>query len=829
MRLILTTLLIFLSFLSTGNSLVRKQAKATWVNLIEGKENNEITKEGDFHYLLTDYQSNISTQEVYKHYVVELLNSNGVQSLSDLSMDFDPSYQKLTIHQVVIKRGGKVLNKLPEAKIQTMQREGNMERNMYDGSVTAIIHLSDIREKDVLEYSYTIKNFNPINQGNYSEKLYQEYFTAVNRVYSRVVTNSSNPIKFQLKNGATKPKKIVNGSVKEYIWDVKNALAKNTDNNVPMWYEDKSYVLISTFKDWLDVVNWALPLYNSEPLDIENFDESFIGLDKNRITEIINWVQDEVRYLGFESGIGAYKPNSPKTVAKQRYGDCKDKSLLLVSFLRNEGIEAYPLLVNSYKNGHISSQLPSNQAFNHCVVQYRLDGENYYVDPTYSGQGGDYSKKQFPYYGKGLVVKKGESSLVKIPMEGKGKIKVKEVYTVNEKGTGSANLWVRTSYYGNRADGIRDYFKSNTKESIKKEYLNFYSTIYPEIISTQNVKIIDNSKNSTNEIFVEEYYEISNFWKNKEELGYTYCEFEPLVLNSLLGYPQTVSRTMPYDLGTPYYYSQETEVVLPEEWQVFPDETEIKGDGFVYRNRIVTEGNRLFITNTYDLTKSYINADSVSKFLQQHEQINNGISYQVSYSGNEEGFKISWVSVLIVCLSILIGVFVMLKIHREFDPVPEYLEEGQPFGGWLILSAIGITISPLVFLREIIISEHFDENTWNVLLSGALGNSFEMTMIVGLEIFYNFMFLIFSIFLVIQFYQKRSSFPKLIVIYYGLALIVPVIDSYLVSEFMMYEVDFMDEEVVKSFVQTFISGVIWGLYYTLSSRVRMTFVNRLNG
>jgi transglutaminase-like putative cysteine protease len=59
---------------------------------------------------------------------------------------------------------------------------------------------------------------------------------------------------------------------------------------------------------------------------------------EEKINKIINYVQDDIRYMGVESGIGSIKPFAPEEVAKRRYGDCKDKSLLLVSLLKQVGV-----------------------------------------------------------------------------------------------------------------------------------------------------------------------------------------------------------------------------------------------------------------------------------------------------------------------------------------------------------------------------------------------------------------------------------------------------------------------------------------------------------
>ena len=37
---------------------------------------------------------------------------------------------------------------------------------------------------------------------------------------------------------------------------------------------------------------------------------------------VINFVQNDIRYMGIEQGIGSIKPFTPEQVVKQRFGDC---------------------------------------------------------------------------------------------------------------------------------------------------------------------------------------------------------------------------------------------------------------------------------------------------------------------------------------------------------------------------------------------------------------------------------------------------------------------------------------------------------------------------
>ena len=49
-------------------------------------------------------------------------------------------------------------------------------------------------------------------------------------------------------------------------------------------------------------------------------------------------LQNNINYVAFEDGLGGFIPRGAASVCDKRYGDCKDKSLLLVTLLRDEGL-----------------------------------------------------------------------------------------------------------------------------------------------------------------------------------------------------------------------------------------------------------------------------------------------------------------------------------------------------------------------------------------------------------------------------------------------------------------------------------------------------------
>ena len=56
-------------------------------------------------YLVADRQFHAEEKSQFRRFAYRLLSENGVQEWSQLSFDFDPAYQELLLHQMVIHRG----------------------------------------------------------------------------------------------------------------------------------------------------------------------------------------------------------------------------------------------------------------------------------------------------------------------------------------------------------------------------------------------------------------------------------------------------------------------------------------------------------------------------------------------------------------------------------------------------------------------------------------------------------------------------------------------------------------------------------------------------
>jgi hypothetical protein len=151
----------------------------------------------------------------------------------------------------------------------------------------------------------------------------------------------------------------------------------------------------------------------------------------------------------------------------------------------------------------------------------------------------------------------------------------------------------------------------------------------------------------------------------------------------------------------------------------------------------------------------------------------------------------------------------------------------EGIGGWLILVAIGVVISPLRLLAELSKTylPIFIDGTWEALASpeSEVYNSTLLTLMIG-EIFFNSLIVLASIYLIYLFFAKKSFFPKLYILIIVVSLIITILDNVIVSS-IFPEIQAFDDETIIILVRTTIIGIIWIPYMLISKRVKATFIH----
>ncbi|MFH0893967.1 MAG: transglutaminase domain-containing protein, partial [Bacteroidota bacterium] len=391
------------------------------------------------------------------------------------------------------------------------------------------------------------------------------------------------------------------------------------------------YFLLSSLKSWQEVNQWAQSVFalKSEPNLDAVFKEIFTGKETtdDKINKIINYVQDEIRYMGNEAGLGSIKPRSPEEVIKKRYGDCKDKSLLLVSLLKKIGInESYPALVNTQIQHEIDKLGPGTEIFNHCIVTFNYNGETYWIDPSVPMQGGDFKDMFITDYGKALVVGLSTDSLQTMSSRKTNAYSdIVEEITVTSF-TKPAQLKTISTRYGYDADLRRillEYYStSNLLDDLSKEL----KLLFPVVNKTSEMAVVDNVEK--NEISTTYTFEVDGFWrdgdkeKNEATQGLWIFNYEPMLLYYYFTKSACEGREFDAALNYPVNLNYHVTFNCPKEILIMDNYYANDNESFFFEQKIEQLSSKSFRIDYKIKTKAnYIKAKDYKKICEEKNKI----------------------------------------------------------------------------------------------------------------------------------------------------------------------------------------------------------------
>jgi len=89
---------------------------------------------------------------------------------------------------------------------------------------------------------------------------------------------------------------------------------------------------------------------------------------RQQVEVLTDYVKRKVRYEAVEIGEGGWRPTEGSKTLDRGWGDCKDKSELLLSLLERVGIPGHLALVRAGRGERIERDFPTPYQFNHAVV-----------------------------------------------------------------------------------------------------------------------------------------------------------------------------------------------------------------------------------------------------------------------------------------------------------------------------------------------------------------------------------------------------------------------------------------------------------------------------
>jgi hypothetical protein len=275
---------------------------------------------GGVDYLVVDDQVRVSpgSFERFRHVARRMVSAKGVENGSEIRIDFDPQYERLTLHEVSLRRGGARVPALRADEVRVIQREPDLDRRLYDGEHTALIFLRDVRVGDVVEASWTVRGSNPVFDGRYAASFSLGYGVPVARLGVRILAPGDRPLRWRVQGLELPPTRQSDAGVEEYRWARTDVAATEDEGDLPPGLDPSPWLEVSEWNGWGEVVQWALPLYApSEPsaaMIAKLAEWRALPGEAARALAALRFVQDEVRYLGIELGTSSHRPHGPADV-----------------------------------------------------------------------------------------------------------------------------------------------------------------------------------------------------------------------------------------------------------------------------------------------------------------------------------------------------------------------------------------------------------------------------------------------------------------------------------------------------------------------------------
>ena len=199
-----------------------------------------------------------------------------------------------------------------------------------------------------------------------------------------------------------------------FRWDLRDVPGIEMDQWTPPPRDFAPWVDVTTLPSWKPVARHymkELQPAGTAPPEVKQLLGELTGdakTDREKVSAIYRYTTRDVRYGRHPHELTLEAPREAGKMLEDLRGDCKDKSALMVSMLRELNIPAKIALVLTRMNGE-TPFLPAPR-FDHALVRTEVDGEDLWLDAA----GGPYTFGDIPFNDQGInaLILDGENSVM---------------------------------------------------------------------------------------------------------------------------------------------------------------------------------------------------------------------------------------------------------------------------------------------------------------------------------------------------------------------------------------------------------------------------------
>jgi len=332
-----------------------------------------------------------------------------------------------------------------------------------------------------------------------------------------------------------------------------------------------------------------------------------------RIQKVATFLQEEIRYVGIEIGIGGFKPHPATEVFHNRYGDCKDKATLLIAMLDAVGVRSTWVLVDTHR-GFIDPHVPSVDG-NHAIAAIEIPkgydnpllkavvtaktGKKYLIfDPTnpYVSIG------LLPSYlqgGFGILVAGNDSEVIELPVLQPGSDSTTRAAKFELAADGTLKGTVTVTNSGASASRLREFYAANGDKErlarLEETLRHDFSSFSVGSQSVQHVRDLDQQLSLQYDVTATSYAKNAG----------TLLLVRPRIVGSDVEPLNDNPRKYPIEFKALGEWKDSFDVRLPAGYSVdeVPDPVNLDVGFATYRSDVKVEGDTLRYSREYVLKK----------------------------------------------------------------------------------------------------------------------------------------------------------------------------------------------------------------------------------
>ena len=348
-------------------------------------------------------------------------NPEALTKAGTLQLGWLPDKGDLTVHRIEIYRDGKPVDLVAGGTQYTvLRREKSLEQRSLDGALTATLAVPGLKVGDVLRFSQTVTSRDQA-LGEAMQFLNPLLAQPVKMGFGRIAVSWPSNAAMQWRAGpdVTLPAPVEANGFKTLTAALPLPKRDDPPKNAPARFTQQPLIQVTSFAGWQDVSRRMAPHFATDdaiaadsPLAKQVAAIAAASSDpKARAAAALKIVQDDVAYLLNGMNGGNYLPQAPAETWTNRFGDCKAKSMLLLSMLREMGIESEAVLVRSKNGDAVSALLPMASAFDHMIVHATIAGKDYWLDGTDLGTRAE-TMEEVPPFAYALPLRPGGAELM---------------------------------------------------------------------------------------------------------------------------------------------------------------------------------------------------------------------------------------------------------------------------------------------------------------------------------------------------------------------------------------------------------------------------------